>query len=133
MKQREEVIQELVEQWLKKAKEDLAVVRLIIRHDEPLYASVGFHAQQAVEKLLKAFLTRHQVEFAKSHDIGLLLDLVGKVDASLSKSLDDVRNLSPFAVESRYPGDSFPLGQKDIQNLLVLAEKCREHILESLG
>ena len=37
--------------------------------DEPL----GFHAQQAIEKCLKAVLAAHEIEFRKTHDLNQLL------------------------------------------------------------
>jgi HEPN domain-containing protein len=37
---------------------------------------VGFHAQQAVEKCLKAVLAQHRVEVHKTHDLRALLDLL---------------------------------------------------------
>lgn len=39
--------------WLKSAESDLAIIKLII-HDETLTHQVAFHAQQAIEKCLKA-------------------------------------------------------------------------------
>lgn len=47
----------------------------------------AFHCQQAAEKYLKAFLTWHGVEFPKTHDIGVLLDLVETVAPELATSL----------------------------------------------
>jgi HEPN domain-containing protein len=54
---------------------------------------------------LKALLTRHQVEFPKTHELRRLLDLLGPVEPELAAGLRDVRWLEPFGVEIRYPGD----------------------------
>ena len=67
---------------------------------------VGFHSQQAVEKYLKALLTRHQIEFPKTHIIRRLLILLKTVDPVVADGgLDDTNWLSPFGAEIRYPGD----------------------------
>ena len=55
MKPPDEVRQDLVQRWLKKAEEDLAVANLLLADDAPYYAAIGFHAQQAAEKFIEAF------------------------------------------------------------------------------
>jgi len=57
---------------------------------------VGFHAQQAAEKYLKALLTMHQIEFPKTHVIRRLLILLQPVDPAMADALDDANWLSPF-------------------------------------
>ena len=55
---------------LRKAEQDLNAAGSLLRSASGLQAVVAFHAQQAVEKYLKALLVRHQVYFPKTHDIG---------------------------------------------------------------
>jgi HEPN domain-containing protein len=64
---------------------------------------VAFHAQQAAEKYLKALLTRHQIEFPKTHVIRRLLILLGPVEPLIAEELDDANWLSPYGAELRYP------------------------------
>jgi hypothetical protein len=54
--------------WLEKASEDLAAAALDLGANPPLCGDTAFHAQQAVEKALKAFLTWHGREFRKMHN-----------------------------------------------------------------
>jgi HEPN domain-containing protein len=63
---------------------------------------LGFHAQQAVEKMLKAVLARNDVSYERTHNIAYLLTLLD--DASIPKPelADDLPNLSPWAAELRY-------------------------------
>lgn len=65
-------------------------------------ALIGFHAQQAIEKSLKAVLSHAGVAFRRPHDIAELLDLIA--DASLPKPphADQLDELNPYAVEMRY-------------------------------
>ena len=106
MRPPEEEIRRLVAGWIKKADLDFSTsVRLSA---EPEYRDiVVFHAQQAVEKYLKALLTRHQTEFPKTHVIRRLLLLLQPVEPILADALDDANWLSPFGVDIRYPAD-FP-------------------------
>jgi HEPN domain-containing protein len=71
--------QAMVQEWVEKAEEDLAVAEYLVSSDRPFFGAVGFHAQQAVEKCVKAFLVHHQVEFPKTHDLDKLFDLVAQV------------------------------------------------------
>jgi HEPN domain-containing protein len=97
--------------WLFRAKEDIAVIEKLFESEPELYAStICFHAQQAVEKFLKAFLVFHNIDFPKSHDLDYLLLECKRIDA---KNFDiDLGSLTDFGVSIRYP-DDFYLPDKD--------------------
>jgi HEPN domain-containing protein len=63
---------------------------------------VGFHAQQAVEKLLKATLAARGVAYPWTHDIRRLMELLEEAGAALPDSLAEARRLTPWAAEFRY-------------------------------
>ena len=44
---------------------------------------LGFHAQQAVEKGLKAILSLRGVEFPRTHNLSMLLELLRRAGAAL--------------------------------------------------
>ncbi len=97
--------------WLFRANEDIAVIEKLFESEPELYAStICFHAQQAVEKFLKAFLVFHNIDFPKTHDLDYLLFECKKIDA---KNFDiDLGSLTDFGVSIRYP-DDFYLPDKD--------------------
>ena len=132
MRPPEEVKRELVHQWLAKANEDLNTAKALLSHERSFLSAVGFHSQQAAEKYLKAFLTMHQIEFPKTHDIGELLDLVASVDAEFAASLSEAGILTPYGVEIRYPGDAPELMHHQAKQAVELAGKVREAILNAL-
>jgi len=82
--------------------------RLLVQ-DAEFSEAVAFHAQQAVEKSVKALLVARQVEFPKTHDIERLLELVALGDGPLAEALADAAELTPFGVEYRYPGEYVPV------------------------
>lgn len=90
MRSPEEVKREIYEKWIRRANEDLAVAGQLLADGVPYFGAIGFHAQQAAEKFLKAFLVWHQVEFPKTHDLGQLLQLVETRDKALSESLHEI-------------------------------------------
>jgi HEPN domain-containing protein len=132
MKRPDEVKRELVTQWLARAQQDLGVAEHLLSQRSFLCA-VGFHAQQAAEKYLKAFLVKHQIEFPKTHNIGLLLDLVTTVSADLSRSLQDIAVLSDYGVDVRYPGDLPDPTLEEAGDAVKLASKARDRILRALA
>ncbi len=133
MRTLEEVKRELVQQWLTKADEDLGLSAFLVFENTSYLAAVGFHAQQAAEKYLKAFLVFKQREFPKTHDLGKLLDLVASVDTVLSDSLQQITYLSPFGVEFRYPGDYPNMSMEDARKALSMAELVRDSIVAALA
>ncbi len=128
MRPPEEVKRDLVRQWLAKAEEDLEVVAFLLSSKRHFMFAIGFHAQQAAEKYLKAFLTWHQVEFPKTHDLGVLLELVATADSVLAASLNPIISLNPYGVELRYPGDAPELSQNEAQDALKWARKTADEI-----
>ena len=115
-----------------KAEEDFNAAKSLITYGAAFLSTVCFHSQQAAEKYLKAFLTYHQIEFPKTHDIGELLDLVARADNKLSESLRDVIVLTNYGVDVRYPGDSPDVTSNTAQQAIDMAEKVRRLVLESL-
>lgn len=132
MKPPDKIRDEFVRQWLLKAEEDFNAAKSLIAHGTSFLSTVCFHSQQAAEKYLKAFLTYHQVEFPKTHDIDELLDLIAPKDSKLSESLRDVIVLTNYGVDVRYPGDFPNVTSSDAQQSIQMAEKVRTLVLELL-
>jgi HEPN domain-containing protein len=63
---------------------------------------LGFHAQQAVEKSLKAVLASRGIEFPYTHDLDGLLELCRTRGLDVPPELDGVDRLAPYGVHMRY-------------------------------
>lgn len=87
---------------LRKAIEDRNAVAKFAADDEIADSVIGFHAQQAVEKAVKAVLASCGDEFPWTHDLRHLIERLDARRRSLPPSLHDVRELAPWAVEFRY-------------------------------
>src|SRR4051812_27450027 len=61
----------------------------------------GFHAQQAVEKALKAWLSFRSVKYRHTHDLAQLIDDLADCGEDVSTFLD-MTEFNPFAVQYRY-------------------------------
>jgi len=106
--------------FLQRADADLAAVRALEALDEVPDEIVGFHGQQAAEKLLKAVLAAHGIDFPRTHSIRFLLDLLDDRGLAPRPELRGVTELYPFGVQLRYeaPLDEEPLDRAAIRELL---------------
>jgi HEPN domain-containing protein len=132
MKRPEDEIRRLVSEWLRKADLNFQTVDRLYSED-PFREIVAFHAQQAAEKYLKALLTRHQIEFPKTHELRRLLELLAEVEPQLAASLTDIKWLEPFGVEIRYPGDRADTPPGDEKRARELAQMVRDAVLAVLS
>ncbi|HEY5581806.1 MAG TPA: HEPN domain-containing protein [Rhodoferax sp.] len=82
---------------------------------------VGFHAQQAIEKSLKAVLSAHMIEFRRTHDLITLLDLLQDHQLPAPPEADWLDELNPYAVEARY-GTIEPEGLDRTRALQAVAQ-----------
>jgi len=92
----------LAEILLALAEQDALAFRKLAGDSEVHDALVGFHAQQAVEKALKAVLSHARVAFRRTHDIAELLDLLSDSALPAPPHADHLDELNPYAVEMRY-------------------------------
>ncbi len=88
---------------LRKAQTDLRIAEKLLRIGEEPWV-IAFHAQQAVEKALKAYLVFHNKHFGKVHNIARLIDLCAEVDRDFNQLYEiGIEELYPLAIEARYP------------------------------
>lgn len=87
---------------LRKAREDADAFGKLARDVDVADAVVGFHAQQAVEKSLKAVLAASGDDFPWTHDLRYLIERLDDLGTPFPPSLQEVRVLAPWAVEFRY-------------------------------
>jgi len=69
-----------VPEWMAKAEGDWEALEILLIRDSPGFRdAVVFHAQQCVEKLLKAWLIQRGQQVDKIHDLAALRILLGPV------------------------------------------------------
>jgi HEPN domain-containing protein len=109
---------DVVRGWLRKASSDAAAVGSLLNGGN--LDAACFHAQQAAEKYLKAFLIYHGRQFPFTHNRTEIVELCAAVDPSF-RSLASLSRLTPYAVELRYD-DAFAPS-------LEVAEQARDSAL----
>ncbi len=87
---------------LRKAQGDRDVARLIAADLDPHDDAIGFHAQQAVEKAIKAVLAFRQAPTPRTHDLAYLVELLASHGIEVPAAIAEPEWLSPWAVTTRY-------------------------------
>ena len=114
---------DLAQRYLLMADRDIKTMILLANISESDDEAVGFHAQQAVEKCLKAVLSLHQIPFRKTHDLGELIDLLSDAGKPTPPEANEIDFLNPFAVTFRY--DLIDLETFDRNQAKFLVENVR--------
>ncbi len=94
---------------LRIAGRDYQIFTILRNHPEAELAPTCFHAQQAVEKALKAVLTIKHIDFRRTHDLEELANLLADIGIASPFTPREFRRLNPFAVEFRYDDESIAL------------------------
>ena len=110
------------QEWLEQAEGDLRYARLGRTEPAVPLNLVAFHAQQASEKALKALLVASQVDFPRTHDLEDLLTLLQQSGRHWPAGLEKVKELTPLAVQTRYPGFDDPVSEAEVDEAIRLAE-----------
>ncbi|OGL62650.1 MAG: hypothetical protein A3J27_13465 [Candidatus Tectomicrobia bacterium RIFCSPLOWO2_12_FULL_69_37] len=88
--------------------------------------TVCFHAQQCVEKYLKALLALRGIAFPKTHNLRALMGLVPRNDQpQFSEDEQDV--LTDYATGARYPGWG-DVPPREAREAVKLARRIRREI-----
>ncbi len=119
-------------EWVEKAEADWATAGRELRaRRQPNYDAACFHAQQCVEKYLKARLVQAGQPILKTHDLSALLDLVLPLEPLWEVFRPQLEILTSYAVVFRYPGESAT--RERAKTALANAKALRQRIRESLG
>lgn len=118
--------------WVAKADHDLLNIRNNVDAMSVPWDTVCFHAQQAGEKLLKAFLVASGTAPERTHDLVKLLSCCIATDPSLADLEPECILLSAYGVLPRYPDDLDDLDEDDARALVVAAQRIRARIVPLL-
>ena len=89
-------------EMLASAQRDAAAYRALVGNAGIHDSILGFHAQQVVEKALKAALFKHGVHVPRTHNIAQLLDVLNDATMLAPPHASAIDALNPYAVEARY-------------------------------
>jgi len=99
---------EAVERWLDVAEVDRNAAATCMGGGPALYGSAAFHCQQAIEKLLKGFLTLAGKRSRKTHSLAELGTAAQASFPDIENLVTVARNWSDWVFEYRYPSTNRP-------------------------
>lgn len=119
---------DVVEEWLQKAEGDFCTAeREFAVQASPNYDAVCFHAQQCIEKLMKALLISRGSLPPYTHDLLALAQLLKRAYTSWNWPVDELRLLTRAAVAFRYPGEYAE--QEEAEAAIDVCSRLRRYLL----
>ncbi len=127
-----EAVLALVREWIVKADNELTAAGLILKRGKGAPTdTVCFHAQQCVEKYLKAILVYRNIVFRRTHEIQSLMGLVPqRYRPVLAPATQDL--LTSYAAEARYPGMSRVITLTEARKAAATARRVRREVRQKL-
>jgi HEPN domain-containing protein len=120
------------ELWLRKARDDRAVARLVADRGGP--GAVGcFLCQQAAEKLLKAYMVAAGLEPPRTHDLDRLVRLLLAAGHRVDADIDRLSALTQYAVAPRYPGFPDEHADQDLVGFVAFVDQLYELVVRAIG
>jgi len=122
---------DLISSWLEKSRRDLSAAEYAMTSEEVFPDIICFHAQQSAEKSLKALIVTHGETVPKTHNLGNLVSIIEEWEPGIISILEDALDLTPYAIESRYPDSDNP-SYEDAKEAIQSATRIREIVLEKI-
>jgi HEPN domain-containing protein len=88
---------------------DALALQLLNQTGRAPHESIGFHAQQACEKFIKARLVLSGIVFERTHDLVALGKLASQHQITIPVNVETLRALNSYAVQFRYEGCTIEL------------------------
>lgn len=116
---------------LRLADRDIKAFEVLSKDPEVHLSVVCFHAQQAVEKSLKAVLFAYEIEFGRTHDLIKLTQLLRSRGVTMPFSDSQLRQLNPYAVTFRYDeADIETIPKEEAANLVSSTQRWAEIMVQ---
>ena len=107
-------------EWLNRARSNL--IRAQHVRPDVYLEDLCFDAQQAAEKAIKSVFIHRGQSFPYIHDLANLLKRLQKTGVKIPKYVRTAHDLTPFAVEPRYPGLAGPVTRREHRRLVRIAD-----------
>ncbi len=129
-------MKEIAEHWLIAAQDDLLVLERIMP-DERLSHMAAFHAQQCIEKSLKAIIEEHALGHIRTHNLARLFEIV-RPHAIFDVDVILIEKMDKLYIDARYPGELglLPDGKPtmaDAHQFCACARSVHEQVEKALG
>ncbi len=117
-------------EWVDKAEDDYITVELLLQSTISSKDVICFHAQQCIEKYLKAWLQEVNIPAPRTHKLEDLLNLIVPSNPEWQVWNQDFSTLSNHAVDIRYPGKSSTA--ENLEHAVKTCKIVRDAVRKSL-
>ena len=107
-------------EWLNRARSNLALAKKCA--PDVYVEDLCFEAQQAAEKSIKAVMISRGIDFPYVHNLALLLLLLEESGESFPDAVRRAARLTPYAVDTRYPGIERLVSEHEYREAIAIAE-----------
>lgn len=121
-----------VEEWLKRARSNMARAKMGKLSEAILYEDLCFDCQQTVEKSLKGLLIHIGIGFPRIHSITRLIELIEEAGITVPEYVKDAITLTVYAVDARYPSNQESVEENEYQEAVEIAEKVYDWVKTEL-
>ena len=128
---RKDCMNPLTLEWIQRAEADYITVQQLLLAENPLLHNIiCFHAQQCIEKYLKAWLQEANMPVLRTHNLEELLALIVPTLPDWADWQPDFKIITKYAVEPRYPGD--PVTVENTQHASSICDEVRQAVRTQL-
>ena len=115
---------------VQKAEDGYTAVKWLQQSPTPVSDPICFHAQQCIEKYLKAWLQEANLRSPRTHDLKGLLALIVPSIPAWQAWEKDVATFDKYAVDGRYPG--YFANQHDVEEAVRICAEIRRTVRAAL-
>ena len=119
------IVTETSDELISKAEKDVINVKVLSAQkfypEDLMYDVACFHATQAVEKLLKAYIIKNGLNVNKTHDLDHLQDIAIGIDNSFTNISKDCTLINEFVPKVKY-SNSKSITKQNINNVIKSLE-----------
>ncbi len=125
-------MQKELEEWVTSAARNYFQARWLHTSPVEVIDGIGYHLQQAIERIEKAFLIWHNTSFRPIHDLDELGKQCSLIDPELTTSLLEASIFTEFAGRGRYIGTNSEHSLEEVDDFFRVADSALDQVLRLL-
>lgn len=123
----------LAKEWFRIGEQELNYAKAAFDDFDDFYSQMCVQCHQAVEKYLKGFLVYQNKRYPFTHDLVKLIHECSKIDRNFLDFLSNVKTITDYYIELRYPVNYPPRTKKDAKQAIEIAQNIKNFIVEKIS
>ena len=110
----------------------MKAARKLLKDDDDTLGNAAYNLHQCAEKALKGYLVFKQTRINKTHDLELLVKLCIEIEQDFIALKEEVKQLNPYATDSRYPDDYFKIDRTEVEEAILKTTKILNFVKKKI-